>query len=139
MNYLPHGLFPHPSVSSTQEGRKGKEAARSQPSGQTNQTPLLPETYFTISTHDGFQVTKWQRTRLPVQETQETQVQSPGGEEPLEEEMATHSSILVWRIPQMEEPGGLQPWGHKRVRHNRTCIHIHTHTHTHTHKTPMLK
>ena len=54
MNYLPHGLFPHPLVSSTQEGRKGKEAARSQPSGQTNQTPLLLETYFTVSTHDGF-------------------------------------------------------------------------------------
>ena len=37
----------------------------------------------------------------------ETQVQSLGQEEPLEEEMATHSSILVWRIPWTEEPGGL--------------------------------
>ena len=41
----------------------------------------------------------------------ETWVQSPGREEPLEEEMATHSSILAWRIPWTEEPGGLQPVG----------------------------
>ena len=39
---------------------------------------------------------------------QETWVQSLGWEDPLEEEMATHSSILAWRIPWMEEPGGLQ-------------------------------
>ena len=40
-------------------------------------------------------------------EMQETQVQSLGSEDPLEEEMATHSSILAWRIPWTEEPGGL--------------------------------
>ena len=39
---------------------------------------------------------------------QETQVQSPGGEDPLEKGMATRSSILAWRIPRTEEPGGLQ-------------------------------
>ena len=39
---------------------------------------------------------------------QGTQVQSQGGEEPLEEEMATHSNILAWEIPRTEEPGGLQ-------------------------------
>ena len=39
---------------------------------------------------------------------QETWVRSLGGEDPLEKEMATHSSILAWRIPWMEEPGGLQ-------------------------------
>ena len=38
---------------------------------------------------------------------QETQVQSLGGEDPLEKEMATHSSILTWKIPWTEEPGGL--------------------------------
>ena len=42
---------------------------------------------------------------------QETWVQSLGGEDPLEEEMATHSSILAWRIPCTEEPGGLQSMG----------------------------
>ena len=42
---------------------------------------------------------------------QETQVQSLGGEDPLEEGMATHSSILAWKIPWTEEPGG--PWGRK--------------------------
>ena len=49
---------------------------------------------------------------------QETQVQSLGGEDPLEEGMATHSSILAWRIPWTEEPGGLQSIGSQRVRHD---------------------
>ena len=49
---------------------------------------------------------------------QETQVLSPGWEDPLEKEMATHSSILAWRIPSIEEPGGLQSMGLKRVRHD---------------------
>ena len=42
---------------------------------------------------------------------QETQVQSPGQEDPLEKEMATHSSVLAWEIPWTEEPGGLQSTG----------------------------
>ena len=44
-------------------------------------------------------------------ETQETWVQSLGQEGPLKEEMATHSSILAWKIPWTEEPGGLQSMG----------------------------
>ena len=43
----------------------------------------------------------------------ETRVQSLGREDPLEEEMATHSSILAWEIPWTKEPGGLRPWGCK--------------------------
>ena len=43
----------------------------------------------------------------------ETWVRSLGREDPLEREMATHSSILAWRIPWTEELGGLQPWGRK--------------------------
>ena len=50
--------------------------------------------------------------------TQETQVRSVGREDPLEKEMATHSSILAWRIPWTEEPGGLQSMESQRVRHN---------------------
>ena len=49
---------------------------------------------------------------------QETQVQFLGWEVPLEEGMATHSSILAWRIPWTEEPGGLQPTGSQRVGHD---------------------
>ena len=62
-----------------------------------------------------------QRIHLPMQETQETQetwVPSLGGEDPLEKEMATHSSILAWRISWPEEPGGLQSTGLQRVRHD---------------------
>ena len=58
------------------------------------------------------------RTRLPVQEMQETWVPSLGWEDPLEKGMATHSDILVWRIPQTEEPGGLQSMGSQRVGHD---------------------
>ena len=49
---------------------------------------------------------------------QETQVWSLGWEDPLEEEMATHSSILAWRIPWTEEPGGLQSMELLRIGHN---------------------
>ena len=45
-------------------------------------------------------------------------VQSLGWEDPLEREMGTHSSILAWEIPWMEEPGGLQSIGSERVGHN---------------------
>ena len=48
----------------------------------------------------------------------EAQVLSLDWEDPLEKEMATHSSILAWRIPWTEEPGGLQSMGLQRVRHN---------------------
>ena len=49
---------------------------------------------------------------------QETWVQSLGQDDPLEEEMATHSSILAWRIPWTEEPGRLQSLGSQRIGHN---------------------
>ena len=48
----------------------------------------------------------------------ETWLRSLGREDPLEEEMATHSSILAWKIPWTEEPGGLQAKGSKRVGHD---------------------
>ena len=49
---------------------------------------------------------------------QETRVRSLGQEDPLEKEMATHCSTLVWKIPWMEEPSGLQSMGSQRVGHN---------------------
>ena len=52
---------------------------------------------------------------LPVPEMQ---VPSLGQEDPLEKEMATHCSILAWRIPWTEEPGGLQSMGLQSIRHN---------------------
>jgi len=53
-----------------------------------------------------------------MQETEEMPVQSLGQEDPLEEEKATHSSILAWRIPWTEESGGLQSMGSQRVGHD---------------------
>ena len=54
--------------------------------------------------------------RLPTM--QESCVQSLGWEDPLEKEMATHSSTLAWKIPWMEEPGRLQSTGSQRVGHD---------------------
>ena len=56
---------------------------------------------------------------------QETWVRSLGWEDPLEKEMAAHSSILAWKTPWMEEPGRLQSIGSQRVSEQ-----LHTHTHT---------
>ena len=53
-----------------------------------------------------------------MQETQEAWAQSLGQEGPLEKEMATHSSVLAWKLPWTEEPGGLQSMGSQTVRHD---------------------
>ena len=58
---------------------------------------------------------QWERICLPMQETQEMRVPSLGWEDALEEEMATHPSILAWKIPQTEEPGRLQSTRSQRV------------------------
>ena len=60
---------------------------------------------------------------------QETGVRSLSQEDPLEEEMATHSSILAWRIPWTEEPGRMQSMG---LQSQTQLSEEHTHTHTHT-------
>ena len=57
---------------------------------------------------------------------QETCVPSLGREDALEKGTATHSSILAWRIPWAEEPGGLQSMGSQRVRHNRSDVAQHS-------------
>ena len=67
-----------------------------------------------------------------MQETQDTPVPSLGQEDPPEEGMATHSSILAWRIPGTEKPGGLQSTGSQRVRHDQA----HTGTQTSSVKVP---
>ena len=64
-----------------------------------------------------------------MQETGETQVRSLGQEDPLEEGMAIHFSILAWRLPWTEEPGGLQSMGSHRVGHDGSDL-AHTHRRT---------
>ena len=60
-----------------------------------------------------------------MQEMQETWVWSLGHEDALEKGMAPHSSILAWRVPWMEEPGGLQFMGSQRVKHDLVTKHHH--------------
>ena len=61
---------------------------------------------------------------------QEMQVWSLGQENPLEEGMATHSSILAWEIQWKEEPGGYSPLGHKEPDKTEATVHAHTHWNT---------
>ena len=68
-------------------------------------------------------VAQWVKNPPAMQETQETWVQSLGWEGCLEEEMATHSSILAWRIPWTEESGRLQSKGSRRFRHDGATKH----------------
>ena len=58
------------------------------------------------------------------------QFRSPGQEDPLEKEMETHSTILVWKTQWTEEPGEYGPWGHKELD---TTEQLNTHTHAHAH------
>ena len=55
----------------------------------------------------------------------ETWAQSLGWQDPLEEGVATQSSVLAWRIPRTEEPGGLQSMGSQRVRQDLVTEHMH--------------
>ena len=69
-------------------------------------------------------VAQWQRICLPMQKMQETPLHSLNQEDPLEQEMATHSSILAWRIPWTEGPGGYRLWKCKDI-----IEQLNTHTH----------
>ena len=60
---------------------------------------------------------QWVKNLPAMQETQKVRVRFLGQEEPLEEEMAIHSSTLAWEIPQTEEPGGLLSTGWQRAGH----------------------
>ena len=62
-------------------------------------------------------IAQWLRNLLAMQETQEMRVRSLGWEHPLEEEMATHSNVLAWKIPWTEEPCALHTDWLQRVRH----------------------
>ena len=63
-------------------------------------------------------VAQWVKNLTANAKMQEMQVQSLGLEDPLEKEMANHSSILAWEIPGTEEPGGLQSLGTQRIGHD---------------------
>ena len=81
-----------------------------------------------------FSRTKYYRTSLVAQMVkrlstmQETRVWSLGREDPLEKEMAIHSSIIAWKIPWTEEPGRLQSMGSQRVEHDWATSHAYVHT-----------
>ena len=79
------------------------------------------------------QVAQKQRIRLPLQRLKEMQVWSLGQAGPLDEEMVAHSSVLAWKIPWTEEPGGLQSMGLQSVTEDwaTVCVWVHAFVHTH--------
>jgi len=78
--------------------------------------PFKPITLFILSSFLGGSMVKG--ICLPMQKMQETPVRSLSQKDPLEEDMATHSSILAWGIPWTKEPGGPQSMGSQRVRYS---------------------
>ena len=84
----------------------------------STKSPFVP-----VCSQNPSSVAQQERIFLPIQGTQ---VRSLGQEDPLEEEMGTHSSILVWKIPWTEKAGGLQS---PRVARSRLGLNTHTHTH----------
>ena len=68
-----------------------------------------------LQIHLGFPGSSAVKNPPAMQETQETQVWSLAWKDPLEKEMATHSSIVAWEIPRTEEPSGYSPWGCKEL------------------------
>ena len=91
---------------------------------------LLPSEFFCLTIHIWASLVAQRLKRLPA--TQETWVQSLGWEDPLEKEMATHSSILAWRIPWTQRSlVGYSLWARKESDMTER-LHTHTHTHTHT-------
>ena len=85
-----------------------------QPPTGTTSTKMFHLT--TASEHTAASLVAQRLKHLPAM--RETWVQSLSWEDPLEKEMATHSSTLAWKIPWMEEPGRLQSMGLQRARHN---------------------
>ena len=77
---------------------------------------------------------QWVKNPPAIQELQDTRVRSLDWEYPLEEGMAIHSTTLAWRIPGIEEPGGLQSLRLHRVRHDWVTTHAHTIFKSSTHR-----
>ena len=81
------------------------------------ETPMLNSAWQIVDAQD-FPDGSLVKNLSAMQEMQELWVTSLGWEDPLEEEMETQSSILTWKIPWTEEPGGLQSMGSQRARHD---------------------
>ena len=92
------------------------------PGGQAHSLLWRPSNWLTASPlSPASLVAQWQRTHLQCRK--QTEVRSLGGEDPLEEEMATHSSILTLEISWTKEPGGLQSMDSQRVGRNLVTKH----------------
>ena len=88
------------------------------PNSEISVILILPSSTFLLSVALSLLVSLVGQIIKNLPAMQETQVQFLGQEDPLEKGMATHSSILAWKIPWTEEPGGLQCMRSQRVRHS---------------------
>ena len=106
----------HLSTTGKTNEQKKRENSEIPHSGQDSRGS--PNCKSCVSIFGASLVVQWVKNTPTMQKTQEGQVQSMGQEDPLEEGLATHSSILAWRIPWAEKSGGLQSTGSQRVGHN---------------------
>ena len=111
----PSGSKKHVFVTNCGTFQGGEGLARSQEDRRQSGPSGLSLYWEGNHSYLGFSVAQMVKILPPVQETQ---VLSLGQEDPLKKRMATHSSILAWRIPWTEEPGRLQSMGSQRVRHD---------------------
>ena len=95
-----------------------KESDMTETTQQQQQQGLSQRIAYSRRFRGASSMVQWVNNSPAMQETQETLFQSLGWKDPLEKEMATHSSILAWEIPWTEEPGKLQSTGLQRVRHD---------------------
>ena len=108
----------------SQRWRSSIQSAKTRPGADCSSDHELLIAKFRLKLKKVGKTTTWKWTSLVAQTVKhlptmrETHIQSLGGENPLEKEMAPHSSTLAWRIPRMEEPGRLQSVGSKKARHN---------------------
>ena len=102
------------------ENPMDREAWQATVQGVAKSWTRLSDFTFTFTTPSGLPRDSVVKNPPAVQEMQKIRVRSLSQEDPLEESMTTHSSILAWKIPQTEEPGGLQSMGSDTIEHAHT-------------------
>ena len=111
------GLVPFPSSSSVNPSHAGAHKGAPGPGAQVPVLGLPEHPHPPLRYQKFLEDSLVAETVKSLPSMQETRIQSLGQEDPLEKEMATHSSIPAWKIPWTEEPGGLQSMGSERIRH----------------------
>ena len=116
----------------TRNGRKGLLGSNQTSTARVERLFWVLHSVLLLIKHGASQVAQWLNNLPAMQETQEMQIQSLVREDPLLKSMATHSTILAWRVPWTEEPGGLWSIGLQIIGRDLSDLwHDLAHTHAH--------